>query len=93
MASLVPGMQKNLIHDFGKLSFQTLKFVTNIKADNSIMCLWFQTEYGQQKHLTAYGELCDLCNSPYLVGFFFVHSHIMQFETINTYLGLLFKQS
>ena len=35
-----------------KFSFQTLKFVTNIKADNIIMCLWFQTAYcgdGQQK--------------------------------------------
>ena len=39
-----------------KFSFQTLKFVTNIKADNSVMCLWFQTAYYgevQQKYLTA----------------------------------------
>ena len=73
MASFVPGMQKNLLHDFGKLGFQNLKFVTNIKDDNSIMCLWFQTEYygdGQHKHPTAQGELCDLRNSPYAVGFF-----------------------
>ena len=66
----------------------------NIKDDNSIMCLWFQTKYygeGQQKHPTAQGELYDLRDSPYAL--FFVLPHIMQFETINTYLGLLFKQS
>ena len=43
---------------FWKFSFKTLKFVTNIKKQNynSIMCLWFYTEYygdGQQKNLTA----------------------------------------
>ena len=72
-----------------KFSVQTLKFVTNKKVDNSIMCLWFQTAYysdGQQKHLTAYEELCDSHNSPYAV-VFFVHLHIIQFETINTFLG------
>ena len=53
MALFVQGMQKNLLQDFGKLSFQTLVFVTNIIADNSILCLWFQTEDGQQKHKTA----------------------------------------
>ena len=79
-----------------KFSFQTLKFVKNIKSDNSIMCIWFQTAFfsdGQQKHLTAEGELFDSHNSPYAVIFVVVaHLHIMQFETINTLLGLLFKQ-
>ena len=73
MASFVPCMQKKLLHDFGKLNFQNLKFVTNIKDDNSIMFLWFQTEYysdGQHKHPPAQGELCDLCNSQYAVIFF-----------------------
>ena len=45
--------KKNLLQDFGKFSLQTLVFVTNIIADNSIMCLWFQTEDWQQKHATA----------------------------------------
>ena len=35
--------KKNYFMTMVKFSFQTLKFVTNIKADNSIMCLWFQT--------------------------------------------------
>ena len=41
-----------------KFSFQSLKFVTNKKADNRKMCLLFQTAYygdGQQKHPTTYG--------------------------------------
>ena len=55
-----------------KFSYQTLKFVTNIKSDNSIMCIWFQTAYysdGQQKHLTAEGALFDSHDSPYAVIF------------------------
>ena len=54
-----------------KFSFQTLKFVTNIKADNSIMCLWFQITYysAGQKKITAYGELCD-SHELYEVGLF-----------------------
>ena len=50
---LCQACKQNLLQDFGKLSFQTLVFVTNIIADNDIMCLWFQTEDRQQKHATA----------------------------------------
>ena len=59
-------------------SFQTLKFVTNIKSDNSIMCIWFKTAYysdGQHKHLTAEGELFDSHDSPYAV-IFVVVAHL-----------------
>ena len=56
IALVALGIQKKLLHDYGKILFYNFK-VCDIKADNIIICLWFQTAYygdRQPKNLTAY---------------------------------------
>ena len=45
-----------------------------------------------KKILAEYQELCESHDSSYAVGFVFVRRHIMQFDWIIGYLGLLYKQ-